>query len=56
MAGHPAINIGLPAGSQGQILYLEPVQEIDGRPQVLPRGRELVVGDLLALVASAKPT
>lgn len=55
VAGHPAFEAGLSAGGKGQVLALEPVQEIDGRPQVLSRNRELVVRDLLAAAATAKP-
>ncbi|WP_063886653.1 hypothetical protein [Streptomyces aureus] len=56
VAGHPAFAVGLTAGGNGQILLLEPVQEMNGRPQMLPCARELVVRDLLAAAASAKPT
>ncbi|MFD7064511.1 hypothetical protein [Streptomyces sp. NPDC059906] len=55
VAGHPAFKVGLAAGGQGQILFLEPVQEMDGRPQMLAGDRELVVRDLLAAAALAEP-
>ncbi|WP_159403856.1 hypothetical protein [Streptomyces sp. NRRL S-646] len=55
LAGHPAFKVGLTAGGKGEVLVLEPVQKADGRPQMLPRDRELVVGDLLAAAASANP-
>lgn len=54
VAGHPAFEVGLSAGGDGQVLTLEPVQEIDRRPQMLSRDRELVVRDVLAAAATAK--
>ncbi len=32
VAGHPALKVGLSTGGEGQVLALEPGQEIDGRP------------------------
>ncbi|GAA1928747.1 hypothetical protein [Streptantibioticus ferralitis] len=56
VAGHPALKVGLSTGCKGQVLAREPVQEIDGRPQMLPRDLELVVSDVLAAAATAKPS
>lgn len=55
VAGYPAFKAGLTTGRKGQILLLEPVQEMNGRSEMLPCARELVVRDLLAAAASAKP-
>ncbi|MEV0746620.1 hypothetical protein OG345_03115 [Streptomyces sp. NBC_01220] len=55
VAGHPAFEVALATGGKGSILALEPVQEIDGCPQMLPCDRELAVGDLFAAAATAKP-
>lgn len=51
VAGHPAFEVGLSAGGEGQVLTLELVQEIDRCPQMLSRDRELVVRDVLAAAA-----
>ncbi|KUM97184.1 hypothetical protein AQI95_41970 [Streptomyces yokosukanensis] len=56
VAGHPAFKVGLATGGKGQVLALEPVQEVDGRPQMLSRDLKLVVRALLAAAATAKPT
>lgn len=37
VAGDPAFKVGLATGGKGQVLTREPVQGIDGRPQMLPR-------------------
>lgn len=54
VAGHPAFEVALATGGKGQVLALEPVQEIDGCPQMSPCDRELVVGDLFSAAATAK--
>ncbi|GAA4230263.1 hypothetical protein FHR32_007055 [Streptosporangium album] len=56
VTGHPTLKVGLSAGCKGHVLVREPVQEIDGCPQMLPRDRELAVRDVLAAAASAKPS
>ncbi|GAA3379568.1 hypothetical protein GCM10020367_63640 [Streptomyces sannanensis] len=56
IADHPAFEVGLPAGGKGQVLFLEPVQEIDGRPQVLPCDLELGVRGLSSSTAAAEPS
>ncbi|MFF7929209.1 hypothetical protein ACFZDP_50695 [Streptomyces mirabilis] len=56
VAGHPAFEVSLSAGGKGQVLALEPVKEIDRRAQMSPRDHELVIRDLPAAAATAKPT
>ncbi|MFE2597335.1 hypothetical protein ACFXCZ_12635 [Streptomyces sp. NPDC059396] len=55
VAGHPAFKVGLAAGGQGEVMFFEPVQEVNCRPQMLAGDRELVVRDVLAAAASAEP-
>ncbi|MGC9439904.1 hypothetical protein [Streptomyces sp. WG5] len=55
VAGQPAFKIGLTAGRQCQALGLDPVEEVDGCPQVLADDGELGVCDVVAAAASAKP-
>lgn len=43
VAGRPTFEVGLSAGGKGQFQAVEPVQEVDARPQVLPCDLELVV-------------
>ncbi|MEU1296268.1 hypothetical protein ABZ439_28030 [Streptomyces sp. NPDC005840] len=55
VAGHPAFKIGLTAGRQDQAQGLDPVEEVDGCPQVLADDGELGVRDVVAAAASAEP-
>ncbi|MFE3327959.1 hypothetical protein [Streptomyces sp. NPDC059176] len=56
VAGHPAFKVGLTAGREGQPLAVEPVEEMDGCPQMLADDGELGVRDVVAAAASAKPS
>lgn len=55
-AGRPALKVGPAAGGKGQVVAREPVQERDGRPQMLPRDLELAVRGALASAVAAKPS
>lgn len=54
VAGQPLFEVGLAAGGDGQAVLGEPVQEDDGRPEVLTYDDELFVGDVFTAAAVAK--
>ncbi|CAM5629877.1 hypothetical protein STENM327S_02392 [Streptomyces tendae] len=53
VAGHPAFEVDLAAGGESQVLAFEPVEEVDGGPQMLANDGELGVRDVLAAAAAA---